>query len=93
MRRSISFHIARLTAYLGAPEIVAALIRGCPRAYRRICRERMSKQAGCTLRHASHALYLRLLLKELRRSGAVTDQAVSAAARSVNAMLDAEKSS
>ena len=80
-------HLQKLVAALGNYTNVARHIGLHPRPFRQCRSGHMSKNASNLLKFASHSLYLRLLLKELRRSGVVSDQAVLSAAKAVQQEL------
>ena len=84
MNTTTHLTIDRLVKAFGSYTAVARHIGMKPRSFRKGRNAAMSMQTRYLIRHASHALYLRMLLKELRTSGAVSLADIREASKKVN---------
>lgn len=87
MDKLIKLHATRLLKAHGNYSDAARHIRVMPRTFRLYRAGKTSALVNTLISHASQALYLRLLLKALRKSGAVSPEDLQAAVASVNRLL------
>lgn len=79
MKKSTQFYLSRLVRAHGSYSHAARAIGITPRYMRRIRNETMPPSCNRILTTEGKLLLLRILLRELRSSGALTSEAISAA--------------
>ncbi len=87
MHKASAAHLRRLLCAHGSFAEVARRLGIQPRGFRNQRNDAMTKAIRVSLASASHALFLRSLLQELLRSGAVSREDVHAASAAIRARL------